>query len=127
GVVTKHLAAQSGLRTRFAKRTRARKNFRFGSCLGRNCSRSGHRAEQETSGNRGSARSFAIKALGKKRIKLSLDTVIPSAVENGAAGEAATWTGRPEVERTGSERIKSRRGPISSFAESFDSAALRSG
>src|SRR5262249_38263077 len=34
--------------------------------------------------------------------------VIPSEVENGAAGEAATWTGRPEAERTGSERIKSR-------------------
>jgi D-amino-acid oxidase len=28
-------------------------------------------------------------------------------VENGAAGKAATWTGRPEAERTGSERIKS--------------------
>ena len=34
--------------------------------------------------------------------------VIPSAVENGVAWEAATWTGRPEAERTGSERIKSR-------------------
>jgi D-amino-acid oxidase len=34
-------------------------------------------------------------------------SVIPSEVENGAAGEAATWTGRPEAERTGSERIKS--------------------
>ena len=34
--------------------------------------------------------------------------VIPSEVENGAAGEAATWTGRPEAERTGRERIKSR-------------------
>ena len=33
--------------------------------------------------------------------------VIPSVVENGAVGEAATWTGRPEAERTGSERIKS--------------------
>jgi len=31
-----------------------------------------------------------------------------SEVENGAAGEAATWTGRPEAERTGSERIKPR-------------------
>jgi hypothetical protein len=29
------------------------------------------------------------------------------AVENGAAGEAATWTGRLKAERTGSERIKS--------------------
>jgi D-amino-acid oxidase len=35
-------------------------------------------------------------------------SVIPSEVENGTAGEAATWTGRPEAERTGSERIKSR-------------------
>jgi D-amino-acid oxidase len=33
--------------------------------------------------------------------------VTPSEVENGAAGEAVTWTGRPEAERTGSERIKS--------------------
>jgi hypothetical protein len=30
-----------------------------------------------------------------------LITVIPSEVENGAAREAATWTGRPEAERTG--------------------------
>src|SRR5262245_49999464 len=29
---------------------------------------------------------------------------IPSEVENGAVGEAATWTGRPEGERTGSQR-----------------------
>src|SRR5204862_55761 len=36
-------------------------------------------------------------------------SAIPSEVENGAAGEAATWTGRPEAERTESERIKSRR------------------
>jgi len=33
--------------------------------------------------------------------------VIPSGVENGAAWEAATWTGRPKAERVGSERIKS--------------------
>src|SRR5213596_3276262 len=33
--------------------------------------------------------------------------VIPSVVENGAAGEAATSTGRLKAERTGSERIKS--------------------
>src|SRR5207302_9508571 len=33
--------------------------------------------------------------------------VIPSEVENGAAGEAATSTARPKAERTGSERIKS--------------------
>jgi hypothetical protein len=37
-----------------------------------------------------------------------LTYVIPSEVENGAAREAATWTGRPQAERTGSERIKSR-------------------
>jgi 5-methyltetrahydrofolate--homocysteine methyltransferase len=37
-----------------------------------------------------------------------LQTVIPSEVENGAAREAATWTGGPEAERRGSERIKSR-------------------
>jgi D-amino-acid oxidase len=41
-------------------------------------------------------------------IPLGAQLVIPSTVENGAAGEAATWTGRPEAERTGSERIKSR-------------------
>jgi D-amino-acid oxidase len=35
-------------------------------------------------------------------------SVIPSGVENGAAGEAATWTGRPKAERMGDERIKSR-------------------
>ena len=34
-------------------------------------------------------------------------SVIPSVVKNGVAEEAATWTGRPEAERTGSERIKS--------------------
>jgi D-amino-acid oxidase len=34
-------------------------------------------------------------------------SVIPSGVENGAAGETATWTGRPKAERVGSERIKS--------------------
>jgi lipoate-protein ligase A len=33
--------------------------------------------------------------------------VIPSRVENGAAWEAATWTGRLKAERVGSERIKS--------------------
>jgi lipoate-protein ligase A len=33
--------------------------------------------------------------------------VIPSRVENGAAGEAATWTGRLKAERVGSGRIKS--------------------
>jgi hypothetical protein len=37
-----------------------------------------------------------------------MKTVIPSQVENVAAREAATWTGRPLAERTGSERIKSR-------------------
>jgi D-amino-acid oxidase len=38
---------------------------------------------------------------------LGAHAVIPSEVENGAAGEAATWTGRPKAERTGNERIKS--------------------
>src|SRR5262249_44264788 len=37
----------------------------------------------------------------------TFDSVIPSEAENGATGGAATWTGRPEAERTGSERIKS--------------------
>jgi hypothetical protein len=44
------------------------------------------------------------------------NAVIPSAVENGAAREAATWTGRPEAERTGSERIKSRCFRLRSFS-----------
>ena len=35
--------------------------------------------------------------------------VIPGEVENGAAGEPATWTEGPEAERAGRERIKSRR------------------
>ena len=47
---------------------------------------------------------------------LGAHSIIPSpstslrtgSVENGAAGEAATWTGRPEAERSGSERIESR-------------------
>ena len=39
---------------------------------------------------------------------LNPNPVVPSEVENGAAGAAATWTGRPEAERAGSERIKSR-------------------
>jgi hypothetical protein len=44
-------------------------------------------------------------------------TVIPSEVENGAAGDAATWTGRPQAERTGSERIKSRGEPEKQLRE----------
>jgi hypothetical protein len=40
--------------------------------------------------------------------------------------EAATWTGRPEAERTGGERIKTRGVTKTNFAGSFDSA-LRSG
>ena len=53
-------------------------------------------------------------------------SVIPSEVENGAAGEAATWTGRPEAERTGSERIKSRCAGIKGFSTgSFDSSRVR--
>jgi D-amino-acid oxidase len=46
---------------------------------------------------------------------LGAQPVIPSEVENGATGEAATRTGRPEAERTGTERIKSREF-ISGFA-----------
>jgi D-amino-acid oxidase len=42
-------------------------------------------------------------------ISLGAQSVIASEVENGAAGEAATWTGRPQAERTGSEQIKSRK------------------
>ena len=38
---------------------------------------------------------------------LCLAFVIPSEVENRAAGEAARWTGRAKAERVGSERIKS--------------------
>jgi D-amino-acid oxidase len=34
-------------------------------------------------------------------------SVISSEVENGMAGQAATWTGSPKGERTGSEQIKS--------------------
>ena len=55
--------------------------------------------------------------LGAQPLIPSSPSVIPSAgravaqrrreVENGAAGEAATWTGRSEAERTGGERITS--------------------
>ena len=38
----------------------------------------------------------------------SQPAVIPIEVENGATGDAATWTGRLKAERTGSEQIKSR-------------------
>ena len=38
---------------------------------------------------------------------LCLASVIPSEVENRAAGEAARRTGRAKAERVGSERIKS--------------------
>jgi D-amino-acid oxidase len=40
-------------------------------------------------------------------IPLRAQAVSSSEVENGAAGEPATSTGRPKAERTGSERIKS--------------------
>jgi D-amino-acid oxidase len=53
--------------------------------------------------------------LGAQAVIPSSSSVIPSEVENGAAGEAATWTGRPEAERTGSERIKS----LESFSSGF--------
>ena len=52
--------------------------------------------------------------------------VVASKVENGAAGEGATWTGGPEAERTGSERIKSRGKVSVSSAGSFESLSLRS-
>jgi len=42
-----------------------------------------------------------------KIYRTQLMAVIPSGVENGAAWEAATWTGKPKAERVGSERIKS--------------------
>src|SRR5881296_2668838 len=45
--------------------------------------------------------------LGARAVVPSLPPVMSSEVENGAAGEAATWTGRPEAERTRSERITS--------------------
>jgi D-amino-acid oxidase len=48
-------------------------------------------------------------------ISLGAHAVIPREVENGAAAEAATWTGRPQAERTGSERIKS----LKSFKSGF--------
>ncbi len=49
-------------------------------------------------------------------ISLGARPVIPSKVENGVAREAATWTGRPEAERLGSERIKSLKFFRSGFA-----------
>ena len=53
-------------------------------------------------------------------------SVIPSEVENGAAGEAATWMGRPKAKRTGSERIKSRGYTFGISTRFLDFAALRS-
>ncbi|PYK17970.1 MAG: hypothetical protein DME55_08320 [Verrucomicrobia bacterium] len=50
-------------------------------------------------------------------------TVIPSEVENGAAGKPRHR--RPQAKRTGSERIKSRGRTQRNFAGSFDSASLR--
>src|SRR6267143_714690 len=45
--------------------------------------------------------------LGARAVVPNLPPVTSSEVENGAAGKATTWTGRPEAERTGSERIRS--------------------
>jgi D-amino-acid oxidase len=45
--------------------------------------------------------------LGARAVLPSFPPVMSSEVENRAAGEAATWTGRPQAERTRSERIKS--------------------
>src|SRR2546430_3486994 len=47
--------------------------------------------------------------LGARGVLPSFPPVMSSEVENGAAREAATWRGRPEAERTGSERITSLR------------------
>src|SRR5438067_13873582 len=49
-------------------------------------------------------------------IPLGAHPVIPSKVENGVAREAATWTGRPGAERSGSELIKSLKFFRSGFA-----------
>jgi hypothetical protein len=49
--------------------------------------------------------------------------VIPSEVENEAAWEAATSTGRPKAERTGSERIKSL---IALYFKKLEMSRLRS-
>src|SRR5439155_555754 len=51
--------------------------------------------------------SAAERSRGEDSTGTQLMAVIPSGVENGAAWEAATWTGRPKAERVGSERIKS--------------------
>ena len=51
--------------------------------------------------------------------------VMSSEVANGAAWEAATWTGRPEAEQTGSERITSLDFPTAEMARD-PSTALRS-
>src|SRR5438270_3986250 len=45
--------------------------------------------------------------LGAEAVVPSFTPVMSSEVENGATGKPATWTGRPEAERTGSERITS--------------------
>src|ERR1051325_11475391 len=47
------------------------------------------------------------RALPHCRLRAS-NPVMPSEVENGATKKAARQTGRPQAERTGSERIKSR-------------------
>jgi D-amino-acid oxidase len=53
--------------------------------------------------------------LGAQAVLPSSTSVIPSEVKNGMAGQAATWTGRPEAERTGGERITS----LESFSSGF--------
>jgi D-amino-acid oxidase len=45
--------------------------------------------------------------LGAEAVVPSFTPVMSSEVENGATGKPATWTGRPEAERTGNERITS--------------------
>jgi esterase/lipase superfamily enzyme len=51
---------------------------------------------------------------------------IPSKVGNGAAREAATWAGRPEAERMGTERIKFRSIIAGCSAGFLEYASLRS-
>jgi D-amino-acid oxidase len=54
--------------------------------------------------------------LGARLLPIS---VMSNEVENGAAGEAATWTRRLKAEQTGSERITSLNGRSASFASGF--------
>src|SRR5580765_5964681 len=66
-----------------------------------------------------SVRSIDLFTIRTREISAMIDVVIPSEVENGAAREAVTWTGRPEAEPTGSERIKPRSKTQGNFMGSF--------